>query len=67
MTLTRMGIHINKYLGVLEGADIMQKEMNKKVKHEYLRRVKLVVKLKLNSGNLITVINTMSRRCGKVQ
>ena len=37
MRLMRMGItNTNKYLGVLEGADIMQKE---KVKQVYLRRV----------------------------
>ena len=33
-----------KYLGVIEGADIMNREMKKKVKDEYLRRVKLVAK-----------------------
>ena len=27
-----------KYLGVLEGADIMQKEMKKKVRQEYMKR-----------------------------
>ena len=31
-----------KYLCVFEGAGIMNKEMKKKVKEEYLRRVKLV-------------------------
>jgi hypothetical protein len=31
-----------KYLGVLQGADIMQKEMKEKIRREYLRRVKLV-------------------------
>ena len=46
-----------KYLGVLEGADIMQKEMKQKVRDEYLRRVKLVAKSKLYGGNLIKAIN----------
>ena len=38
------------YLGVLEGAGIMNKEMKKKVKEEYLRRVKLVAKSNLIKG-----------------
>ena len=46
-----------KYLGVLEGADIMNREMKKKVKKEYLRRVKLVAKSRLYAGNLIKGIN----------
>ena len=46
-----------KYLGVLEGADIMQKEMKEKVKTEYLRRVKLVAKSKLYGGHIIRAIN----------
>jgi len=33
-----------KYLGVLEGAGIKNKEMKEKVGGEYLRRVKLVAK-----------------------
>ena len=47
-----------KYLGVLEGADIMQKEMKEKVRKEYLRRVKLVARSKLYGGNLIKAVNT---------
>ena len=46
-----------KYLGVLEGADIMQKEMKEKVRQEYMKRVKLVAKSKLYGGNLIKAIN----------
>ena len=34
-----------KYLGVLEGVDVMQKEMKEKVKQKSLKRVKLVVRL----------------------
>ena len=45
-----------KYLGVLEGADIMQKEMKEKVRKEYMKRVKLVAKSKLYGGNLIKAI-----------
>ena len=46
-----------RYLGVLEGAGIMNKEMKKKVKEEYLRRVKLVAKSRLYAGNLIKDVN----------
>ena len=46
-----------KYLGVLEGEDIMHREMKKKVKEEYLRRVKLVARSRLYAGNLIKGIN----------
>ena len=44
------------YLGVLEGAYIMQ-EMKEKVKSEYLSMVTLVVRSMLYGGNLIKVIN----------
>ena len=46
-----------KYLGVLEGADIMQKEMKEKVRQEYMKRVKRVAKSNLYGGNLIKAIN----------
>ena len=46
-----------KYLGVLEGADIMQKEMKEKVRQEYMKRVKLVAKSKLYGRNLIKAID----------
>ena len=46
-----------RYLGVLEGAGIMNKEMKKKVKEEYSRRVKLVAKSRLYAGNLIKGVN----------
>ena len=47
-----------KYLGILELDDIMHKEMKEKVKTTYLKRLKLVLKSKLNSRNLINAINT---------
>ena len=47
-----------KYLGILELDDIMHKEMKEKVKTTYLKRLKLVLKSKLNSTNLINAINT---------
>ena len=46
-----------KYLGVLEGANIMYREMKDKVRSEYYRRVKLIAKSKLYGGHLIRAVN----------
>ena len=47
-----------KYLGVLEGAGIMSKEMKDIVRKEYLRRVKKVAESKLYAGNLVGAVNS---------
>ena len=47
-----------KYLGVLEGAGIMTKEMKTIVKEEYIRRVKKVAESKLYAGNMVGAVNT---------
>ena len=47
-----------KYLGVLEAEQIMEKEMKVKLKTEYFRRVKLLLKSKLYGGNMIKGINS---------
>ena len=46
-----------KYLGVLEGADMMTKEMKGRVRSEYLRRVRLVARSKLYARSLIGAMN----------
>lgn len=46
-----------KYLGVLEGADIKNREMKGKIRGEYLRRVKALAKSKLYAGNLLRGVN----------
>ena len=46
-----------KYLGVLQSESMMNGEMKKKVKEEYLRRVKLLAKSRLYARNLIEGIN----------
>ena len=46
-----------KYLGVLEGACIMTKEMKTLVRKEYLRRVKLVAGSRLYAGCLMKAVN----------
>ena len=47
-----------KYLGVLEGASILTKEMKNLVKKEYLRRVRLVAGSWLYGGNMVRAVNT---------
>jgi hypothetical protein len=47
-----------KYLGVLEADDIKHNDMKEKIQQEYTKRIKKVLKSKLNSGNLFKAINT---------
>ena len=47
-----------KYLGVIEGEEIKHQEMNEKIKKEYIKRLKAILKSKLNSGNTVKAINT---------
>ena len=46
------------YLGVMELDQVMEEEMKKKIMKEYYRRLKLVLKSKLNGRNIILAINT---------
>ena len=46
-----------KYLGVLQNEQVMNDEMIGKVSDEYLRRVKLLARSKLNAGNMIAGVN----------
>ena len=39
----------------------MDKEMNKRVRVEYLRRVRLLAKSKLNAGNLVLLLLLTTR------
>ena len=47
-----------KYLGVLELDDIMCREMKNKVKDTYLKRLRLLLKSKPNSRNMLSAINS---------
>ena len=47
-----------KYLEILERADICQEKMKEKAQKEHHKRVKAVLKSKLNGGNVINAINT---------
>ncbi|XP_069997569.1 uncharacterized protein [Penaeus vannamei] len=48
----------NKYLGVLEVDGIKHDQMKDQVKKEYTRRVRNILKSKLNGGNIISAINS---------
>ena len=47
-----------KYLGALKADEVMVNEMKGKVKKEKYRRMRKVLKTKLNSGNVFKAINT---------
>ena len=47
-----------KYLGVLEAEVIMERDMKERLKGEYFRRVRLLLRSKLYGGNTIKGINT---------
>ncbi|XP_066926768.1 uncharacterized protein [Clytia hemisphaerica] len=49
-----------KYLGVNEGEGIQHATMKEKVRREYYRRIRLVLKTELNSKNRIQAINTLA-------
>ena len=47
-----------KYLGILEVDGIKHDEMKEQLKEKYIRRVRNVLKSKLNRGNSISAINS---------
>jgi hypothetical protein len=47
-----------KYLGILQADRTKNPEVKEKVKHEYLRRTRLVLRSHLNAGNIIRAINS---------
>ena len=47
-----------KYLGILDYDRIKEQEMKDKFRNEYFRRVKLILKSKLNARNKIMALNT---------
>ena len=56
-----------KYVGGNEGDRIQHATMKEKVRKEYYRRTRLIVKSELNSANKITAINTLAVPVGKVK
>ena len=49
-----------KYLGMEEGEGGLHHKMKVKIRKEYKRRIKLVLKSELNAGNKIAAINTLA-------
>ena len=47
-----------RYLGILQSDQVLCNEMKENVRAEYKRRVKKVLKSKLNGGNMVSAINT---------
>ena len=47
-----------KYLGILEADKFLEEKMKLNVSKEYIRRLRKVLKSKLNGGNLVREVNT---------
>ena len=47
-----------KYLGILEAEKFLEEKMKLNVSKEYIRRLRKVLKSKLNGGNLVRGVNT---------
>ena len=47
-----------KYLGVIEGEEIKHQEMKEKIRKEYIKRLKAILKSKLSSGNAVKASNS---------
>ena len=47
-----------KYLGILEVDNFLEEKMKLNVSEEYIRRLRKVLKSKLNGGNLVCGVNT---------
>ena len=47
-----------RYLGIIESEEIKNQEMKEKIKKEYIKRLKAILKSKLNFGNTVKPINT---------
>ena len=47
-----------KYLGILEVDKFLEEKMKLNVSKEYIRRIRKVLKSKVNGGNLVCGVNT---------
>ena len=50
--------HGYKYLGVLEADEVKHIQMKDQIRKEYIRRIRKILKSKLNAGNIISAINS---------
>ena len=56
-----------RYLGILEADGVKHEAMKDQTKKEYIKRVRKILKSKLNGGNVISAINSRAVavvRCG---
>ena len=51
---------VYKYLGIEEGDGIQHNKMKEKIRREYYRRIRLILKTELNSKNKIQALNTLA-------
>ena len=51
---------VYKYLGINEGDGIQHAKMKRKIRLEYYRRIRLVLRTELNSRNKITAVNSLA-------
>ena len=49
---------VYKYLGIKQDEEIKHQQMKEKIKKEYIKRLKAILKSKLNSGNTVKAINS---------
>ena len=49
-----------KYLGMEEGEGVQHHKMKVKIRKDYKRRIKLVLRSELNARNMIAAINTLA-------
>ena len=56
-----------KYLGIIESEEIKHQEMKEKIRKGYIKRLKAILKLKLNCGNAVNGINTWAVPVIRVQ
>jgi hypothetical protein len=49
-----------KYLGIEESEGIQHQHMKKRLKQEYIRRLRLILKSELNASNKITAIGALA-------
>ena len=52
------GESYNKYLGILEADKFLKEKVKLIISKEYIRRLRKVLKSKLNGGNLVRGVNT---------
>ena len=55
--MKQVGLEGFTYLGIIESDKVKEIEMKEKITNEYKRRLRLILKSKLNERNKVTAIN----------